>query len=99
MTTKIKDPKMHPYFIGKDTYCYTVYQVVTPQEKYLEEGSEGKDYEKPVGHFSNFGSALQRVAKCKLNNERTQYNSIKEYIERWEELMVELKKLQNYKGL
>ena len=99
MTTKIKDPKMHPYFIGKDTYCYTVYQIVTPQEKYLEEGSEGKDYEKPVGHYSNFGSALQRVTKCKLNNERTQYNSIKEYIERWDELMVELKKLQNYKGL
>ena len=99
MTTKIKDPKMHPYFIGKDTYCYTVYQIVTPQQKYLEEGSEGKDYEKPVGNFSNFGSALQRVAKCKLNNERAQYNSIKEYIERWDELMAELKKLQNYKGL
>ena len=99
MATKIKDPAMHPYFIGKDTYCYTVYETVTPQEKYLEEGSEGKDYEKPVGHFSNFGSALQRVAKYKLNNERTQYNSIKEYIERWDELMVELKKLQNYKGL
>jgi len=99
MTTKIKDPKMDPYYIGKDTYCYTVYQIVTPQEKYLEEGSEGKDYEKPVAHYSNFGSALQRVAKEKLNNEREQYNSIKEYIERWDELMVELKKLQNYKGL
>tara|TARA_A100000164_G_scaffold272380_1_gene244297 strand:+ start:88 stop:387 length:300 start_codon:yes stop_codon:yes gene_type:complete len=99
MTTKIKDPKMHPYFIGKDTYCYTVYQIVTPQEKYLEEGSEGKDYEKPVGHYSTFGSALQCVAREKLNNERTQYNSIKEYIERWDVLVVELKKLQNYKGL
>ena len=99
MTTKIKDPKMDPYYIGKDTYCYTVYQIVTPQEKYLEEGSEGKDYEKPVAHYSNFGSALQRVAKEKLNNEREQYNSIKEYIERWDELIIELKQLQNYKEL
>ena len=38
---KITDPKMEPYYIGKDTYCYTVYEVVTPQEKYLEKGSEG----------------------------------------------------------
>tara|TARA_R110000796_G_scaffold31150_2_gene82870 strand:- start:105 stop:404 length:300 start_codon:yes stop_codon:yes gene_type:complete len=99
MTTKIKDPKMDPYYIGKDTYCYTVYEIVTPQAKYLEEGSEGKDYEKPQAHFSNFGSALQCVAKLKLNNSQTQYNSIKEYIEKWELLMVELKELQNYKGL
>ena len=99
MTTKIKDPKMDPYYIRKDTYCYTVYEIVTPQAKYLEEGSEGKDYEKPQAHFSNFGSALQCVAKLKLNNSQTQYNSIKEYIEKWELLTVELKELQNYKGL
>ena len=43
---KITDPKMHPYFIGKDTHCYTVYEIVTPQEKYLAKGSKGKDYEK-----------------------------------------------------
>ena len=45
---KITDPRMEPYYIGKDTYCYTVYEVVTPQEKNLEKGSEGKNYEKPV---------------------------------------------------
>ena len=25
MTTKITDPKMEPYYIGKDTYCYNSY--------------------------------------------------------------------------
>tara|TARA_B100002019_G_C21190085_1_gene558337 strand:- start:116 stop:415 length:300 start_codon:yes stop_codon:yes gene_type:complete len=99
MTTKITDPKMHPYYVGKDTYCYTVYEIVTPQEKYLAKDSEGKDYEKPVAHFSSFGAALQRVAKEKLNNDQKHYASIKEYIERWDELIIELKKLQNYKGL
>ena len=99
MTTKITDPKMEPYYIGKDTYCYTVYEVVTPQEKYLEEGSEGKDYEKPLSHFSNFGSALQCVAKLKLNNENDSYKSIREYIDRWDKLTIELKELQNYIGL
>tara|TARA_R110002012_G_scaffold219888_1_gene391390 strand:+ start:942 stop:1238 length:297 start_codon:yes stop_codon:yes gene_type:complete len=96
---RITDPKLHPYFIGKDTHCYTVYEIVTPQQKYLEKGSEGKDYEKPQGHYSTFGAALQKVAKSKLNNEKTHYNSIKEYIERWDELIIELKELQNYKGL
>ena len=96
---KITDPKMEPYYIGKNTYCYTVYEVVTPQEKYLEKGSEGKDYEKPVSHHSNFGSALKRVMKEKLNREKGHYTSIKEYIERWDELKKELKEIINYKEL
>ena len=96
---KITDPKMEPYYIGKDTYCYTVYEVVTPQAKYLEKGSEGKDYEKPVSHHSNFGSALKRVMKEKLNREKGHYTSIKEYIERWDELKKELKEIINYKEL
>jgi hypothetical protein len=97
--SKITDPLLEPYFIGKDTHCYTVYEVVTPQAKYLEEGSLGKNYEKPQGHYSSFGSALQKIAKEKLNNEKDHYNSIKEYVDRWDELLIELKKLQNYKGL
>ena len=96
---KITDPRMVPYYIGKDTYCYTVYEVVTPQEKYLEKGSEGKDYEKPVSHHSDFGSALKRVMKEKLNREKGHYTSIKEYIERWDELRKELKEIINYKEL
>ena len=96
---KITDSKMEPYYIGKDTYCYTVYEVVTPQEKYLEKGSEGKDYEKPVSHHSDFGSALKRVMKEKLNREKGHYTSIKEYIERWDELKKELKEIINYKEL
>lgn len=96
---KITDPKMEPYYIGKDTYCYTVYEVVTPQEKYLEKGSEGKNYEKPVSHHSDFGSALKRVMKEKLNRKKGHYTSIKEYIERWDELKKELKEIINYKEL
>ena len=96
---KITDPSMEPYFIGKDTHCYTVYEVVTPQEKYLEKGSEGKDYEKPLGHFGTFGSALYKVAKLKLHNEKDHYTSIQEYVKRWDELLIELKKIQNYREL
>ncbi len=97
--SKITDPLLDPYFIGKDTHCYTVYEVVTPQEKYLEKGSKGKDYEKPLGHYSNFNSALQKVAKEKLHGNKDHYSSIKEYIEEWDQIIIELKKLQNYKEL
>jgi len=100
---KITDPLLEPYFIGKDTYCYTVYESVAPKKTragtVLKEGESGEVYEKPQGHYSSFGAALQKIAKEKLNNEKPHYASIKEYVERWEELLTELKKLQNYKGL
>jgi len=97
--SKITDPKMNPYYIGKDSHCYTVYEVVTPQAKYLEEGSEGKDYEKPVAHFSNFGKALERVAKEKLNTKGKNYESVKEYIEEWDKIKNELSEILNYNKL
>ena len=29
---RITDPLLEPYFIGKDTYCYTVYESVAPKK-------------------------------------------------------------------
>tara|TARA_B110000977_G_C10850385_1_gene405564 strand:- start:447 stop:743 length:297 start_codon:yes stop_codon:yes gene_type:complete len=96
---KITDPRMKPYYIGRDAHCYTVYEVVTPQERYLEKGSEGKDYEKPVSHHSDFGNALKRLMKEKLHNEKDHYKSIKEYIVRWEELKNEIADILKYQEL
>jgi hypothetical protein len=97
--SKITDPKMDPYYIGKDSHCYTVYEVVTPQAKYLEKGSEGKDYEKPVAHYSNFSKALERVYKEKLNSNKEHYTSIKEYIDEWDKIKNELSEILNYNKL
>ncbi len=97
--SKITDPKMDPYYIGKDSHCYTVYEVVTPQAKYLEKGSEGKDYEKPVAHFSNFSKALEKVMKEKLNSKNDHYTSVKSYLEEWEKINNELSELLNYQKL
>jgi hypothetical protein len=91
---KITDILLDPYYIGRDSHCYTVYEVVTPQEKYLEKGSEGKVYEKPVSHHSNFSSALVRVAREKMHSEKDHYDSINEYIERWNVLNEQLKKFK-----
>ena len=102
MSTTIKDPLLEPYFIGKDAHCYTVYESVAPKKTragdVLKKGVKGTVYEKPQGHYSSFGAALQKVAKEKLDNEKDHYSSIREYVERWEELLTELRKLQNYKN-
>jgi len=97
----IKDPSLEPYYIGRDSHCYTVYEVITPDSGRLRtEDSKGVDYEKPVAHYSHFGSALNKIAECQLhNNSKESYTSVKEYLDRWDELKENLTKLINYKGL
>tara|TARA_R110000782_G_scaffold40390_4_gene93347 strand:- start:608 stop:928 length:321 start_codon:yes stop_codon:yes gene_type:complete len=96
----IKDPLLEPYYVGKDAHCYTVYESVAPKKTragdVLKKGAKGVIYEKPQGHYSSFGGALQCIAKLKLNFKGKNYSSIREYVDEWKMLMVELKKLQNY---
>ena len=100
---KITDPKMEPYYIGKDAHCYTVYEVVAPKKTragdVLEKGKKGVDYEKPVSHHAEFGNALRSVMKQKLNNGKKHYKSITEYIEKWDEIQEELSEILNYQKL
>ena len=42
--TIIKDDLLEPYFIGKDAYCYTAYEVITPQKKYLTNSLCGHNF-------------------------------------------------------
>lgn len=100
---KITDPLLEPYFIGKDPHCYTVYKSVAPKKTRkgttLKEGDDIKIYEKPQGHYSSFGSALEKIAKEKIINNQEHYTSIQEYIGKWDEMQNELKTLLNYKKL
>ena len=96
----IKDPVLEPYYIGRDSHCYTVYEVITPDSDRLRsKSSKGENYEKPVAHYSKFGSALNKVAECQLHNSKENYDSVKEYLDRWDELKSKLEILINYKGL
>ena len=102
--TIIKDPVLIPYYIAKDQYCYTVIEVITPEEKNLgrfgNKGNknEGKDYEKPLGHYSNLASALKKIAKSKLDK-KLEYNSIMEYIKNWEDEKAAMEELLNKIGI
>jgi hypothetical protein len=77
----IKDPKLSPFYISGDSYCYTIFETVTPQEKYLSEGSKGTPYEKAHGHYSTLEGAINRIIKLKTEGEGRIFNSFKEYLE------------------
>ena len=98
--TTIRDLAIKPFFITKDQHCYTVMESITPDEKNIgkfkkkNNGNEGKDYEKPIGHYSSFVQALNRIAKEKVNLTED-YSSIKDYIDEWENQQNDLKEILN----
>jgi len=75
--TIIADPVMEPFFITRSpNNGYTVYERVI-------KGDNNTEYIKNVSYPSNFGNALQTVAREKLNEEGKTF-SLKQYVDRWE---------------
>jgi len=75
--TIIADPVMEPFFITRSpNNGYTVYERVI-------KGENDTEYIKNVSYPSNFGNALQTVAREKLNEEGKTF-SLKQYVDRWE---------------
>lgn len=96
--TIIKDPALEPFHISKDQYCYTVVETITPEAKNLEEGSKGKVYEKPLGHYGNLTAALKKIVKAKVEL-KEEYNSILEYIAEYDQQTKTINKLFNQLGV
>ena len=97
--TIIKDPLLEPFYIGKDAHCYTAYEEITPDPKYTDNGKVGEKYTKPLGHYSDFGSALRAIMKAKLNEGEKIYSSIEEYINEWDKIRTDLEKLTEFNQL
>ena len=91
-STVIKDPIIEPYYIEKDSHCYTIYKDFQAQE--LKEGEKRrgrkstkekvedeapKTYTKSYGHFTNFGNCLSRLSII-LADEKGSYSSLQDYI-------------------
>jgi len=83
--TTIKDPVLEPFFITKDQHCYTVMESITPDEKNIgkfgkkDNGNQGKNYEKPLGHYGSIASALKKISQAKVDL-KEEYSSIMEYL-------------------
>ena len=77
--TVIQDPAMEPYFITRSqTGGFTVYERVI-------KGENKTEYIKTISYPSNFGNALQTVAR-EILNEGVKVYDLKSYVERWEEV-------------
>jgi len=80
----IKDPKLDPFFIQLDDYCYAVHKMIVSQES-------GKEYQSTIGFYSNFDSALRAIAKNQMNGKS--YESVNEYISEYKEVINKLNSL------
>ena len=79
----IKDPALTPYYIQLDDHCY-IAQKLTYSES-------GKEYQNTIGHFSNLGNCLEAIARDDAKS--TNYDSLREFVERFEQKTEELKNI------
>lgn len=90
---KISDPGLYPYTIGKDTSHggYVVYQEVTTTNT---KDKEGRTYIKTLSYPNSIQNALKVIIREKVKDGgKTEYTSLKEYVERWEAIYKDISKL------
>ena len=95
-TTFIRDNRIEPYFIGKDSSSYTVYETLMPGNNKKGRGRQTRSKEgiKPLSFHTNFDSCLASIAKLKIEN-RPVYNSISEYVAEWRRVKEEINQIVN----
>ena len=91
----IKDPLMEPYFIQKDRWNYTIIEKVTPTRGFAGKKAIGKEIERPIAYLSSFKSALWRISQLKFKSTKGEFNSIKEYINEWDNVKKGIDSLLN----
>ena len=82
----IKDPELEPYFIRIDEYNYSVYKEVISCDS-------GQPYDTVIGHCSNLSGALKCIADDTMRH--TVVNTVKEYLNEYENVTNKLNKLLN----
>ena len=82
----IKDPKLEPFFIQLDDYCYAVHKMIVSQES-------GKEYQSTVGFYTNFDSALRAIAKNQVNSKS--YESVSEFLTEYKSILKQLESLSS----
>jgi len=94
--TLIKDPLIEPYFIGKDSSSYTVYESMKAGASNKGRGRKTRTTEgiKPISFHSTFDSCLVSIAKLKVDN-RPVYDSISEYVTEWRRVQEEINQIVN----
>ena len=81
----IKDPALTPYYIQLDDYCY-----IAQKSTFSE---SGKEYQNTLGHFGKLNGCIEAIASDDAKSRS--YDSIREFVERFEQKSEELKNLLN----
>ena len=81
----IKDPALEPYYIQLDDHCY-----IAQKSTYSE---SGKEYQNTLGHFGKLSGCIEAIARDDAKS--SNYNSIREFVKRFEQKSEELKNLLN----
>lgn len=81
----IKDPALEPYYIQLDDHCY-----IAQKSTYSE---SGKEYQNTLGHFGKLSGCIEAIARDDAKSRS--YDSIREFVESFEQKSEELKNLLN----
>lgn len=85
----LTDPKLEPFFITVDDYCFTIKERVTSDTDHFKSNGKVKMYEKSLFYVPNLGIALTRIAELKAGI--GDFNSLDEYLKNYETITNEIK--------
>jgi len=85
----LTDPKLEPFFITVDDYCFTIKERVTSDTDHFKSSGKVKVYEKSLFYVPNLGMALNRIAELKAGI--GDFNSLDEYLKNYETITNEIK--------
>jgi len=85
----LRDPKLEPFFITVDDYCFTIKERVTSDTDHFKSSGKVKVYEKSLFYVPNLGMALSRIAELKAGI--GDFNSLDEYLKNYEIITNEIK--------
>jgi hypothetical protein len=91
----IKDPLMEPFYISKDATNFTVMEKTISTRGFAGKKTKSKEVERVIGYYSSFKNALSKIAKEKFHDNPGEYNSVKEYINSWNEVKIGLETILN----
>ena len=85
----LRDPKLEPFFITVDDYCFTIKERVTSDTDHFKSSGKAKVYEKSLFYVPNLGAALTRIAELRAGI--GDFNSLDEYLKNYETITNEIK--------
>lgn len=85
----LRDPKLEPFFITVDDYCFTIKERVTSDTDHFKSSGKIKVYEKSLFYVPNLGMALTRIAELKAGI--GDFDSLDEYLKNYETITNEIK--------